>query len=402
MFRTQSKIIFVLGLAILLDSKDALSVTVPKSIGTALTAKDDKELSSRISAAKYGQHILLTGKLYTQDRTIDTGTIIRAADIRHMPVVQAHYNLSGNDIYIEGLDFSGKEAGVDINGDRIHFSRSKIHDIGKATPIGVGDGDGIEIAHNEIYNWGTTAACGSARGLSIRSPLPTGRDGATHIQVYRNYFHDQIGYNSESCDNDAEVIAAGQTHVNGRYAGRMEGLFRHNYFVNTAGDNEGFGIKSSYNRIEFNHLKGARGFNLRIGGFNEFVGNRVEGTPSFPRPGGNRGGYKNLSLGEVMDGTLDVFGGTHSWLDQQVGSFLQSDGTKVIGARVRKIEVGVDSSSRWTMPALNTLIQSTSVAPEYGTDQKLTDNEWNKSPSMAVPEAVRLDPSLVGPYATAP
>jgi hypothetical protein len=376
-------------------SDDASLASLPPSQGPVLRAADDAELTLRLKQSAPGQHILLTGPRYTAPRTLGPGDVVVNRELARMPLVLGRYTLAGAGAIVYGLDFRG--VGVSISGDRARLLRSRIHDLGKESPVGVSGGDQVVIAYNEIFRWGTTAACGAARGLTIRAPRPNGSDGATRIKVFRNYFHDQIGRTLETCEGDSEVIAAGQTGASGRGESRFEGHFHHNLIVSCLGDNEGFGVKSSYNLIERNHLVNLRGFNLRLGGFNTFIANRLEGTS---KPGGDRGGYRNLSLGEVFAGRLSIRGGDGVWGSNGDYRYLRSDGTRVIGARAASLEVGVDRHDIWSLPALGTLIEATSVAPTLGPEQKGTLNRWSQAASLAVPDAVRLTPAEVGPLST--
>jgi hypothetical protein len=366
---------------------------LPPSTGPVLFAANDAELTQRLSQSQPGQHIVLTGSLYQQARTLGDGDMVINRDLQHMPVIKGRFALIGADSWVYGLDFDG--ASVSIAGDRARIVRCKVHDLGSTSPIAVGGGRDVVVAYCEVYRWGTTAPCGGARGINIRSPKLDGSDGATRIEVFRNYIHDQIGRNPETCANDAEVIAAGQTGATGRGESHFEGHFHHNLIVNCLADNEGFGVKSSYNLIEYNHLIEVRGFNLRLGGFNRFIGNRVEGSL---HPGGDRGGYRNLTLGEVFAGALTIRGGDYDWLEGGAYRYMRSDGTKVIGAHAQAIKVGVDAWDVWTRPARDTLVESTNVAPVLGPEQIGTIDRWDQAPSMPVPQAITLTPADVGPF----
>ncbi len=367
---------------------------LPASVGPALTAANDSELTSQLSKSQAGQHIELTGSLYLMGRTLGAGKVVINKNLKKMPVIKGSYNLSGKNSVIYGLDFTG--AGVSISGDGAKLLRSKIHDLGTRNLVYVGDGETVVIAYNEMYKWGATSKCGASRGINIRAPFLKGGEGATRIKVFRNYIHDQVGYNPETCEGDAEVIAAGQTGSAGRGESKFEGHFHHNLIVNCMGDNEGFGVKSSYNLLEFNHLKEVRGFNLRLGGFNRFIGNRIEGSS---KPGGDRGGYKNLSLGENFAGDVSIRGGDSYWGENVSYKYMRSDQTRIIGLKAPRLTIGVDKYNVWNLPAVNTLVEATSIEPQLGPEQKDTINRWNKSASEVVPDAVNLTTDDVGPLA---
>ena len=366
---------------------------LPASVGTPLKAANDSELTTALSKSAAGQHIVLTGTSYSAARTLGAGKVITSADLAKMPVITGVYTLSGNGAIVHGLYFSGAGRVV-ISGDRAQVLRSKLQgqtDI----PITVNGGTGVIIARNELSSWGKNTEGGARRGISVKAPRQDGTDGASQLTICYNYIHDQLGYNPETVETDAEVIALGQTGSGGRSQSKLEAWVHHNLIVNCAGDNEGFGVKSSYNKIEYNHLIGVRGFNNRTGGYNTYIGNRLEKiVGSGARL--NRGGYKNRSLGEVIDGNIRIEGGNYNFGETHQ-SYMRSDSTEVIGTTAKGFIIGVDEWNKWNLNAVNTLIEATNVAPTLGNEQSNTRNRWSTTASVSVPTAIRVASADVGP-----
>ena len=248
---------------------------MPAFNGTLLKAVNDSALTSVLSVSAVGQHIVLTGSTYSTSRTIGFGKVL-VGDLANLPTVGGIWTFAGPDAIVYGIHKKSGRLNIDGPGHRCQIIRCYISDITGTYPIWVGGGDDIVIARNEMFSWGVDSPCGGQKGISVRAPRPGLADGARRIRISYNYFHDQLGYNEESCTNDAEVISLGLTQSEGRARSEMQAWVHHNLIVNCLGDTEGLMVKASYNRIEFNHLNNVRGFNNRFGGFNQYIGNRVQ------------------------------------------------------------------------------------------------------------------------------
>ena len=367
-------------------------VLLPPSVGEPLTAADDAELTDRLDESAPGQHILLTGSSYSADRTLGDGDVVVNLDLDALPRVTGTYVLEGDEATVYGVDFDGGTVG--IRGARNRLLRSKVHDVGARSPVSISLGEDAIVAYSEIYQWGESGTCGARRGINIRSPRSDGSDGAWRPQVFRNYIHDQINYNPESCQTDGEVIAVGQTSASGRAQVRHEARVHHNYLVDVGGDNEGIGVKASYSVIAFNHVNRARGLNNRWGGYNLYVGNRFE-NPSSGGPQVSRTGHCNVSLGEVLDSRVDVFDGDTLFTDTSPGTRLRSDSVQIVGTTYDVLYVG-DRFDYGPHDAIDTLVRGTNAPATLGPDQSGTIDEWDQPPIYDVPDAIFLTPADVG------
>jgi len=366
------------------------------SVGPVLYAANDSELTSQLAASNPGQHVVLTGTVYDENRVLYEGDVVVGADINDPPVVDAKYTFSGADSGVYGLDFDG--GWIVMEGDRAFIKRCWIHSMGAQVPIAIDDGDHVVVANNEVYNWGNTSDCGARRGIRIRAPKPGDHDGARWPRISWNYIRDQVNFNPESCSPDAEVISVGYGGSAQRGQSELGAWIHHNFLVNCGGDKEGIGVKASYNTIEFNHLNGLRGFNNRHGGFNVYRGNRIENIDGSGKRH-NRGGEQNWSIGEVTSGEFQVesgwynFGETHG----DAGTYMRSNDTRIIGSVAADFEIGVD---RGNLYAINTLIEATNKAPLLLSNQSGTINDWDQSASVTVPTAITLTADDVGPLAS--
>lgn len=260
----------------------------------------------------------------------------------------------------------------------------------------IADGEDAVLAYSEIYGWGRTGVCEAARGINPRAPLPNGDDGAFRPHIFRNYVHDQVDYNPETGGPDAEVIAVGQTAASGRAQTRFAGRIHHNYLVRVRGDNEGIGVKASYSVIAFNHLREARGLNSRFGGFNLFIGNRVEdviGGGSF-----HRTGHGSVSLGEHIPGSIVIDDGDTLWTDTAGRSRLRSDSVEIVGATYDSLRIG-DKYEYGPYDAVHTLVRACNMAPVLGSEQSGTIDEWDQPSPYPVPTPITLTESDVGVHA---
>lgn len=385
---------------------------LPASVGTALQASNDSELTTHLAAFSEGQHIELTGSLYTTDRTLPNNAMIVNYDVENPPTIRARYTITGDSVTLYGLEFDGNSknyAGIISYGDNVRIIRNYFHGMDPNTtsdpngrPIVVEDGDNGEISFNEIYDWGDTPEGFARQGIYLRAPRPGLADGARYTEIAYNYLRDQNGYNPESYPiSGGEVIQLGGTQTGNRFKSEAYYYVHHNYIKSAGdGDNEGFGVKASYSRLEYNHLDGARGFHNRYGGYNTYIGNRVENiVGSGSRI--NRGGYNNLSLGEYIEGVVKVEAGDMRWEDLTPVNYLRSDGTQIIGTTgATAIRVGVDIGGTPEYDAIGTLIQETNIAPTLETRQSSTTNDWNGTYSGTVPTPITLTASDVGPLAT--
>jgi len=372
---------------------------LPTSVGTPLEAANDTQLTTELGNATAGQHILLTGSSYSTHRTLADGIMI-IGDPASAPDINGVYTLSGDDSWVWGLDFDHNTGSVIVSGDRANVQRCYFSNATNRSPVRVQDGDDVVIAYNEIDNWGSTGTCGAYQGITVTTPSLGSTDGAIRIEVAYNYLHDQVGYNPESCSNDAEFIQIGQTGTGGRAQSNAGAYVHHNYVVNCLGDNEGMGVKSSNGAFEYNHFDNVRGFNNRFGNDNTFTGNRMENVLGGGRT--NRGGLRNLSLGEVTDGPMQAEGGTMEGDDTWPGGtqYFRSDTTKFIGTEATGgIHVGVTTSATWTLNALDTLVQDTSSTVTTGTMETNTTDDSAGAPSQSVPTAITLTTADVGPLA---
>ncbi len=367
-------------------------VLLPESVGAPLTAANDAELTARLAESAPGQHIILTGSSYSAARTLGEGDVVVNLDLDAMPRIAGNYTLEGDEAIVYGLDFDG--ANVVIHGARDRVLRSRIHDLGSESLVSISLGEDAIVAYDEMYRWGGTGMCEARRGINIRSPRSDGMDGAWRPQVFRNYIHDQIGFNPESCATDGEVIAVGQTTASGRAQVRLEARIHHNYLVDVGGDNEGIGVKSSYGVIAFNHMVRARGLNNRFGGLNLYIGNRFE-SPTSGGPEVGRGGYCNVSLGEVIEGRMDVFDGDTLFTDTAPMTRLRSDSTEIVGTTYAVLYIG-DCFDYGPYDAIQTLVRNTNAPPTLGPDQSGTIDEWDQPAIYDVPDAIRLTPADVG------
>ncbi len=366
---------------------------LPESVGQPLTAANDSQLTAALNESSPGQHIILTGSSYSNNRTLGSGDVIVALDISNPPTVSAKYTLSGADSIVHGLDFNGGY--LVITGDRAQVLRCYIHNVGAQVPIAIDDGDDVVIACNEIFNWGAEGECEARRGIRIKAPRPEMHDGARRPRISWNYIHDQINYNPETCSPDAEVISVGYGGGGQRGQSKLEAWIHHNYIVNCVGDKEGIGVKSSYNLIEFNHLSGLRGFNNRHGGFNEYIGNRIENIQGEGMRH-NRGGYRNKSIGEVTTGSFQVESGGYNFgeIHGESSTYMRSEGVQIIGSKASSFEIGVNKGN---LDAIDVLIENTNIPPNLLSNQSSTINRWDQPASISVPRAIRLTPNDVGP-----
>jgi hypothetical protein len=376
------------------------------SAGPFLMVKNDNELTQALATANNGQFIVLSGQNYNLDREIGAGRVLVAKNLDRMPKIFGKYSFVGEDTTIYGLDFV--QHGLYIDANKVKILRSKIHDIGAEIPINIYHGDNVIIAYNEIYNWGRDdIQCGARKGISTQAYAKTfnSPNGSVGIKIYRNYLHDQIGYNNEgTCVIDAEVINVGGTAASGRSQSVHDAYIHHNLIVNALGDDEGIGVKSSYNRIEFNHLKEVRGFNNRSGGHNYYIGNRVENAKSNQF---SRSGYNNWSIGEVIDGTVTVAGGTFKWGELRSSELTKGSATMMpfrvhlIGLQANQIHIGVDQYNKLNLDAYGTVVIQSNVEPILGDLHSATNiSSWNEAATQFnIPEAIRLTPNEVGPYA---
>lgn len=380
-------------LAIVSKKRFTKKYGLPASVGTALTAANDSELTTALSTSASGQHIQLTGASYSTSRTLSAGKVL-VGDPANPPSFTGNLDLSGDGAIVYGLDINGGT--IVSSGNNVKILRNLIHGYtGTGTLFRITDGDDVLISHNEIYSWGAAGSCGAVRGLAIRTPFLNLTDGAIRPEVCYNYFHDQIGYSEEACPNDAEFIALGEAGSSERAVSQAYCHVHHNYASACNGDDEGMSVKSSYGTIEYNHFNNVRGFNNRLGGLNTYRGNRVTnqgGTLT------NRGGYQNTSIGENFSGAVYVDGGNWAWGDTP-SSYLQSDGTQIIGMTTTDLRIGDDRWSVWNLNATGTTVTECSVNPTLGAEQDNTTNNWNGSYGGTMPDTITLTTAQVGPSA---
>ncbi len=368
---------------------------LPESNGSPLFAANDSELTARLSSSHPGQHIVLTGAQYSAARTLGDGKVVVNLDLNDMPRITGDYSLDGADATVYGLDFDS--ARVTLRGDRARVARSKIHHT-SGSPVVILDGEDAVVAYSEIYHWGELGDCGAARGIVIRAPLPNGSDGTLRPDIFRNYLHDQVNYNPETCSSDGEVIAVGQTSASGRAKTRLAATIHHNYLVDVAGDNEGIGVKGSYSIIAFNHLVGARGLNNRFGGFNLFIGNRAEAVVGGGL-GFHRTGYCNVSLGEVIDGSVIIDDGDTYWTDPDNSkNRLRSDSVEIAATTYDQLSIG-ERYEYGPYDAIDTWVRAGNKAPLLGSEHSGTIDEWDQPSPYSVPPPASLTTADVGVHA---
>lgn len=352
------------------------------------------EFASALATANPGDHIVLSPGVYAGNFTLDrAGTaqapiVIRAAqpltaDLRGTIALNSAYGWLYHLRFLEG---GGQ---INLRGTGCVLSRCMI--LGGTRGNGATNvfitGQDIEVSYCEFARL-------YAQGIGV-SPAK----GARRARLLRNYFHDNINNGQANCSLYVgaspadELIAAGCTIEN-------------NLFVNTPHRyGETLLIKSARNAVRFNTVLDckASGIFNRAGDTNIYEGNWVEDNT------GGGGSLVVFDKGCQLRGNkvigkwsyLDIFAGNRA-PDAQMGSqrasYPAAWGTLMVG-NIGAVRVGRYYSSAnpaMTVPASNTVIEAQQGSITYNRQQGTI---VRTTATSSFPQAVRLNPNLVGPRA---
>ena len=344
-----------------------------------INVSSSRQLSSALSKAQPGDHIVLTNGRYsgfTVSRSGQTGkpVVLRAASVLGAKV-SGRITLSSNDVYVVGVDVTN--GNVVIKGARDRISRSRLRSPGSAVHLENSARSAV-VDHNEIVSQATPTTIGW-NGIRVDVTSP----GLNH-RIYRNYLHGAPKWTTGD-DNSGIQLGYGKSRL---VSGSV--LVEYNLIMNWHGDGETISVKTSGHTIRFNTGIDIEQFVNRMGTHNIWNANWLHNSNGIRIHDKNQTILGNVSRILIYSGN-DAFGGT----------YYQPMDTLVSGNN-GLLEIGnpLSEKSNAELPAKNTKVEA-----HIGSIYKL--NEVNTiisgSTTNAIPKAFKLSPLDVGPFApTAP
>ena len=229
-----SSVVILLSLFLVTSAK-ADSIPGPSR---TIIVSSSSQLASALNNAQPGDHIVLTNGSYsgfTVSRSGQIGkpVVVRAANTLAAKV-SGRITLSGDDVYVVGVDVTN--GNVVIEGTRDRISRSRLRSPGIAVNLDTHARSAI-VDHNEIDSQATATTRGWY-GIMVG----VASSGLNH-RIYRNYFH-----GAPTGDENAAIqLGYGQHRLT---SGGV--LVEYNLFMDWHGGAETISVKTSGHTIRFN------------------------------------------------------------------------------------------------------------------------------------------------------
>ena len=364
---------------LLVTSAKADDSTIPAPTRT-VNVSSSWQLSSALNKAQPGDHIALANGRYSGFTISRSGlkgkpVVVRAANTLGAKV-SGRIVLSGNDVYVVGVDVTN--GNVVIEGTRDRISRSRLRSRGSAIHLEHTARAAI-VDHNEIDSQATPT---TASWYGIR--VDVGSSGLNH-RIYRNHLHGAPKWTTGD-DNSAIQLGFGKSRaINGGV------LVEYNLFMDWHGDAETISVKTSGHTIRFNTGIGIQQFVNRMGTNTTWSANWLQNSK------GIRIHDKNQTLlGNVS--RILIYGGENG---KSASTYYQTINTNVSG-NVGSLEIGkaFSNGAASALPSKNTRVEA-----HKGAIARLNHVGTTISgrTSRSIPKAFKLTPFDVGPFApTAP
>jgi hypothetical protein len=361
--------------------------TIPAAI-RSVNVSNNSQLSSAISDAQPGDHIILAKGAYsgfTIARSGQSGKpiVVRAADVLEAKV-SGCFDISGDHVWVVGLDVTATST-CTIQGTRDRVTRSRFR----------GDGAGVEVTssaryaevdHNEIGPKGL-GADGSGRAIRASYSLSV-KSGYNH-HFYRNYVHDL----TETGDIPSAIVSSSNGHMRAHNTGTV---IEYNLVSNWI-DGRSISIKSGGNIVRFNTIIDSAQVNVRVGANNQIIANWIEGNKGVTVCDiGNSliGNRVNGASIQLCSGNLPITG------DNLVNNGYVPATDTVVAGNNGALRVGFIFNTYNKLPAENTRIETHTGPITFGLHKNTIHAATTNS---IIPQAFKITPSQVGPFApTAP
>lgn len=379
-----------------------------------------------------GTTIQLSATTYTGTFTVNSScaannpVIIKGA-ANFASVFNGGFTLNGARNIVTGIDFSGDNVSVVLNGNNNKLIGNKLHgwgDTADCNQIAVVFGLGPsahhgEAAYNEVYSPGPWAT--GCTGTQNRAGFRTTEDGSSDFHysgwVHHNYVHDfpqkpePLNYDSGQTD----WLEVGQTQ-----SGTMPSI------------NSGWYVESNY---ILRHLQGHGCFDAKVGGVVLRRNTMEDSKSTFNGSGLNcrmdhRTGSTNRSIfeanwledsgGMTIRGTNSLYGnrlvnsntgykiaaGNQACTNVSTGGGTNQACNVIMEGNIGNVQVGDSAgTTACAFPANNTIVRNHTgtvslIGPKGGNPcQTNTTNTPTAAPTRDFEDAVKLGPTDVGPSA---
>jgi hypothetical protein len=364
---------------------------IPAAVRT-VNVSNSSQLSSALSSAQPGDHIVLADGTYGGFSVSRNGAsgrpiVIRAANVLGARIT-GNVNLSGDFVWLIGIESTGSQYAVSITGSDNRVSRSRFRTTGTSVRT-TGTALRATIDHNDFDSQSKATSVGWMGVVTSAS-----RDGHNH-RIFRNYFHDSAEITS---GDDNSAIMAGGTLRTGQSKYQSGNIFEYNLFHNWHGDGEVISNKGGGNTYQFNTVTNSNEFVNRHGTNNKYIANWFE----------NAQGIRIHDKGHVLignRGNIRVFSGDLTSADFHA-QYLTASGYAasedvVLAGNIGSLRLG----AWWSGPLPPIPMRSTRVEAHEGSVSRGHEQGTviSQTTSRSIPEAFKLSPSQVGPNApTAP
>jgi hypothetical protein len=359
--------------------------TVPTAIRTVIVSTD-YALGNALDAALPGDHIVLANGSYHGFSIASSGQsgkpiVIRAADILQARV-SGEVTIDGDYIWVLGMDMASYPIVINGQDDRVSRNRFRRAD----HPILATDTSRrAEIDHNEI-DQGNTGGEGDRRGIRLNYKTESG-DLVYNHHVHHNFLHGAAG-----SDNNGIVSSE-----NGNQREFQAGtVIEYNLIMDWPGGRQ-IGVKSGGNIIRFNTSinAGSEEYVNRTGVNNQWIANWSDGARI------RINDRDNIAIGNVS--RVVLFGGNQTAADADANGlatgYIPAENTLVAG-NTGMLRLGPVFPGYGGEPIRNTKIEAHQGPIEHLRD---SGTSISTSTSRTIPQAFRLSPAEVGPFApTAP
>ncbi len=337
------------------------------------------QLASALNNAQPGDHIVLTNGSYSgftvsRSGQIDKPVVVRAANTLAARV-SGRITLSGDDVYVVGVDVSN--GNVVIEGTRDRISRSRLRSPGIAVDLDTHARSAI-VDHNEIDSQATATTRGWY-GIMVG----VASSGLNH-RIYRNYFHGA----PRGDENAAIRLGGGQRRLT---SGGV--LVEYNLFMDWHGSAETISVKTSGHTIRFNTGIDIQQFVNRGGAGSTWSANWLENSRGIRIHDKNHTLLGNRSPIDIFGGDREGPAGTGIYYQPIDTLVAGNTGTLLIGKSFANGRAGA-------LPARDTKVEA-----HNGWISRLNEVNTNiaSRTTRIIPRAFKLMPSDVGPFApTAP